>query len=255
MYIDLERYLVFLLIMVRMTGMVVFNPIFGRQNIPTMFGAGLSFTLTILLYNTGTFAPLPDVTLFTFFYLTVKELSVGIFSGFVIRMFLSVLVVGGEIIDMQLGLSMSKAFDPATNASVSITAQILNVMFYIGFFQANAHLTLIKMTAKTFDIIPLGDLVFRRENFLAIPELFSYIFLLSIQLCIPIVVMEIIVTFAVGMVMRVVPQINIFILNIQLKIIIGIVALLILVPSLSAFCDNLLTLCFENIQSVWIGFT
>lgn len=241
--------------MMRMTGMLVFNPIFSRSNIPTMLNMGFAFVLTITVYGATSFPQLPDVTLFTFFYMTLKELSVGIFSGFVIQMVLSVLVIGGETIDMQLGIGMAKAFDPATNASVSITAQMLNVLFYVGFFQSNAHLTLIQMTVKTFDIIPLGELVFNRNNFFAIPELFSLIFRLAVQLCIPVVVLEIIVTFAVGMIMRVVPQINIFVVNIQFKLIIGFLAMMILVPSLSAFCDNLLTICFENIQAIWLGFT
>jgi len=254
MYIDLTQYLVFLLVMVRMAGLFMFNPIFSRTNVPVMINTGLAFVIAILLTGSVAFPPMQDVTLYTFFYLVLKELSVGMFAGFIIRMFMAVLVVGGEAIDMQMGIGMAKAFDPATNASVSISAQLLNVMFTLGFFMSNAHLTLISMTAKTFDIIPLGNIAFNAVNFLAVPELITLVILLSVKLCMPILVIEIIVTFAVGMVMRVVPQINVFVLSIQLKLLIGLIAMITLVPAFSAFCENLIFLSFEHIQEIWLNF-
>lgn len=238
-----------------MTGMLMFNPIFSRSNIPAMANTGLAFVLAITITGSTAFPPLPDVTLYSFLYLVIKELSVGFFAGMVIQMFLSILIIGGEIIDMELGIGMAKVFDPASNSSISISSQFLNVMFVMGFFQTNAHLTLIHMTAKTFDIIPLGDLVLNRQSFLAIPELFSTVFLLAIKLCLPVMVIEVIVTFAVGMIMRVVPQINIFVVNIQFKLIVGMMVMVMLVPAFSAFCENLLVLCFENIQQIWLKLT
>lgn len=242
--------------MLRMTGMLFFNPIFSRKNVPVMVNTGLAFVLAILISGSIEFPPLPEVTLYSFFYLALKELSVGLFAGFIVQMFLAVLIVGGEIIDMQLGLGMAKEFDPASNASITVSSQLLNTMFMLGFFASNAHLTYISMTAKTFDIIPLGRIApFNRENFMAMLELFNIIFLLGIKLCLPILVMEIIVTFAVGMVMRVVPQINIFVMSIQFKLTIGLLVMIILIPTFSAFCENLLVLCFENIQNFWLNFT
>lgn len=255
MTINLENYLIFLLVMLRMTGMLVFNPIFSRRNVPVMLNAGLAFVLAVLLTRSMDFPALPDPTLFTFFYLALKELAVGMISGFIIQMFLSVLIIGGEVIDMQLGVGMAKVFDPASNASISVTSQIFNVMFVTGFFLSNNHLTLIHMTAQTFGIIPLGSLRFNPDALYAVTELFSTILIFAVKLCMPVVVMEVIVTFAVGMIMRVIPQINIFVVNIQFKLLIGMFVMVLLVPSFSAFFENLITISFENIRQIWIGFT
>ena len=254
MYIDLTNYLVFLLVMTRMAGLFLFNPIFSRTNVPVMVNTGLAFVIAVLLTGSIPFSPMQDVTLYTFFYLVLRELSVGMFAGVIIRMFMSVIAIGGEAIDMQMGIGMAKAFDPATNASISVSAQIINVMFILGFFQTNAHLTLISMTAKTFDIIPLGNISFNAGNFLAVAELISLVILLAVKLCMPILVIEIIVTFAVGMIMRVVPQINVFVISIQLKLLIGLLAMVILVPAFAAFCENLITLSFEHIEQIWLNF-
>lgn len=255
MYINLERGLVFMLVMMRMTGMIMFNPILSRRNIPVMVNAGLAFLLAIVITGSTSFPPMGDVTFFQFTYFVLKELAIGLIAGVIIQMFMSALVMGGEIIDMQLGIGMAKEFDPTTNSSISVSSQMFNIMFTIGFFQSNAHLTLIHMTAKTFDIIPLGQLSFNADAIMAIPELFTLVFLLSVKLCLPILVIEVVVTFAVGMVMRVIPQINIFVVNIQFKLVVGLLVMVILVPTFSAFCENLLMICFENIQQAWLNFT
>jgi flagellar biosynthetic protein FliR len=254
MYINLDRYLVFMLVMLRMTGLFVLNPIFSRVGVPAMVNMGLAFVIAICIVGARVFPSLPDVNLFSFFYFALKELAVGMVAGFVIRMFLSVFVVGGEVIDMHLGIGMAKAFDPQTNASVSISAQLLNIMFTVGFFSSNTHLTLIQMTAKTFDIVPLGELSFNPGALYALPELYTLIFLLSIKLCMPVIVMEGISTFAVGMVMRVIPQINIFVVQIQLKLMLGLLVMIMLVPAFSGFCENVMFMCLENIQDIWLKF-
>lgn len=254
MYVNLDRYLVFLFVMLRMTGLFVLNPVFARQNIPAMVNAGLAFVISICIVGARLFPSMPEIGLYEFFYFAVKELAVGMMAGFILRMFLAVFVVGGEVIDMQLGIGMAKAFDPQTNASISITSQFLNIMFTVGFFVSNAHLTLIRLTAGTFDIIPLGELRFSGEALYAAPELITLVFLLAIRLCMPVIVIEGIVTFAVGMIMRVIPQINIFVVQIQFKLLLGMLVMVMLVPSFSAFCENVMMLCLENIQEVWLKF-
>ena len=254
MYINLDRYLIFMLVMLRMTGLFMLNPIFSRLGVPQMVNAGLAFVIAICIAGARVFPALPEMNFFNFFYFALKELAVGMVAGFIIRMFLSIFIVGGEVIDMHLGIGMAKAFDPQTNASVSISAQLLNIMFTVGFFTSNTHLTLIQMTASTFDIIPLGELTFSPEALYALPELYTLIFLLSIRLCMPVIVMEGITTFAVGMVMRVIPQINIFVVQIQLKLMLGMLVMVMLVPAFSGFCENVLFMCLENIQEVWLKF-
>lgn len=254
MTIDLGRYLIFLMVMLRMTGLFVANPIFGRSNVPTYANIGLALFLAVLLTGSMDFAPLGDPSLLAFVLMAVRELAVGAVAGFVLRLFMSVMTIGGEIIDMQLGLSMAKNFDPGTNASVSLSATMYGAMFVLIFFVTNNHLTLIHMAAQTFRLIPLGATAFNPYALYYLPELFSSILIFAVKLCMPIVVVEIIVTLAAGIVMRIIPQINIFVLSIQFKLLIGFFALVVLVAPFTAYFENLLVLCFERVQEVWMYF-
>ena len=252
MTVDFDNYITFFLVMLRMTGMLVFNPIFGRRNVPTMVNAALALVLAVLLSGSVPAPDFPTPTLLTFLYWVVKELLLGLLAGFFFQMFTSVLIVGGEMVDMQLGISMAKAFDPGSNASISLSAQLFNIMFILTFFNTNTHLTLIQMFAQSFHVLPLGSYLINPDALYAIPELFTTILLLAVKLALPVIVVEIIVTFAVGILMRIIPQINVFVVNIQFKLLIGMFVLLVLVPSFVGFIENLLILCTENIQRVWL---
>jgi len=251
MYIDLNNALVFLLVMMRMTGMLVMNPIFGRRNIPTMLNMGFSFMLAIIITSALPFPTLPDPTLLNFAFMAIMELMVGFAAGFIVNLFLTVMIVGGSIVDMQMGLAMAQVFDPGTNASIPLSATIFNAMFILTFFITNNHLTFISMTAQTFNVIPLGTIGITSAALFYVPNLFSTILLFAAKMCLPIVVIQIITTLSVGVVMRIVPQINIFVLNIQLKLIIGIMVLFLLVTPFMAFMENIWQISFERIFDMW----
>ena len=78
--------------------------------------------------------------------------------------------------------------------------------------------------------------------------MFSYILIYSVKLTLPILAVEFITEMGVGIMMKAIPQIHLFIVNIPLKIFIGFMAMLILVPTFAAFLEKLITLMFEAIQ-------
>lgn len=240
-----------LFIFIRMTGCIVFNPILGRRNVPTIIKIGLAMTLSIFSYQLVPVQPFEIPSVLVFFVEALKELLVGFVIGFIIQMFLSVILIGGENMDMQIGVSMSKIYDPQSNVSMPLTGSIANAMFLLIFFSSNAHLTLIQLFTKLCVMVPYGSLDFHPEMFGQIVSLFSYILIYAVKMSLPVLAAELITEIAVGLVMRAVPQIDVFVINIQLKVIIGFVIILIMIPSLAAFTERLITLMFDNISSVY----
>ncbi len=239
----------FIFILARITGCIVFNQVFGRGNVPIMFQIGLSIMLTITVY--GVLPPdnfLEVSLLIEYIFLLLKELFVGFIIGYIIKMFLAVIVVAGEFIDMQLGLSMAKIYDPKSNLSMGISSSILNLFFMLIFFSVGGHLTLIQIFITSCKVLPFGRIVFSRELFLSLIELFSYILIYSVKLTLPILAVEFITEIGVGIMMKAIPQIHLFVVNIPLKIFIGFMTMLILVPTFASFLERLITLMFEAIQ-------
>jgi flagellar biosynthetic protein FliR len=121
------------------------------------------------------------------------------------------------------------------------------------FFIIGGHLHLIQATVQSFTILPVGTYLVNYDALYVIPQLFTSILLLALFLAMPIIVLEVIITFAVGLIMRLVSQINVFILNFQIKLTVGFLVLAFLVPPMMAFVENLIILCSENVQEYWMN--
>ncbi|HAN43789.1 MAG TPA: flagellar biosynthetic protein FliR [Ruminococcaceae bacterium] len=242
-----NNYTVYMLVFARMLGMVMFNPIFDRKNMPNMLKAGLCLATTLLMAGKMANAGIEITSFVQFAAMALLELSIGLIIGYIVQLFLNVVVIGGEIIDLQIGMGMAKIMDPSTNIQMPITGSIYNLFFLIYFFMINGHLTLIKIVDSSFGIIPVGFTAFNANVLMYIIQLFSQIFALGIKFSLPIMAAEIIAEVAMGLLMKTVPQINIFMLNIQLKLGLGFLLLLTLSVPMSKFIDNLINVMFQNI--------
>ena len=254
MYINLDNALAFLLVMVRMTGILVFNPIFGRRNVPVRVNLGLALLFTICI--SGLVAP-PQVSdpspLMLAFYV-LMELAVGMAAGLVMQLILSVLIIGGDVIDMNMGISMAKAFDPGTNATVAWSTNFLNAMYIVLFFVTNNHLTFLRLAVNSFRLIPLAGQGISADALYYLPEMMGDIFIFGINLSLPIVILEIVMTVGIGIIMRVVPQINVFVVSIQIKLFVGMVTMFVMIPAVAGFLESLITISFERMTEVWALF-
>ena len=158
--------------------------------------------------------------------------------------------MSGEMMDMQIGVSMSQIYDPQSNVSMPVSASLLNAMFFLIFFASNGHLTLLRIFSKLCEVVPYGDGLIRADAWQSLVEMFSLILIYSVKLSMPVVAVELVGEIGVGLMMRAVPEIDVFAVEIQLKVLIGFLAILILVPSFSAFLEKLITLMFDNIVHI-----
>lgn len=248
--IDIEQFTYFILILARMFGCVFFNQIFGRGNLPTIFKISLSMMLAITVYG---LLPLQDDIVITsiieYALVVLKELFIGFIIGHIINMFFSVVVLSGEITDMQIGMSMSQIYDPHSNVSVGVTGRFLNVFLVLLFFSARGHLSLIQIFITSCKLVKVGSFSIPKNLFFNMVEMFSQILVYALKLALPILAVEIITEAGVGILMKAIPNIQVFSVNVQLKLFIGLFLILVLVPSFSAFLENTLTLMFESIQN------
>jgi flagellar biosynthetic protein FliR len=240
-----------LLVFMRMSGCVLFNPILGRRNIPNVVKVGLSLMLSVFTYRLVPVQTIQITSFLVFFAELLKELLVGFIVGYVIQLFLSVIMISGENMDMQIGISMSKIYDPQSNVSMPLTGSLINAMYILVFFASNSHLTLIQVFVRLCVLVPYGSLTLRPELFQNLAGLFSLILIYAIKMSLPVLAAELITEIAVGIVMRAVPQIDVFTINIQLKVLLGFVVILVMVPSLSAFLERLTALMFDNLNHVF----
>ncbi len=233
-----------------MAGLVFFNPIFGRSSIPVIVKIGLSLGLalnTTAVYQ-GVFVQ--DYSAIETFLSMAKEFAVGFAIGYVVNIFMAVFHLAGEVMDLQMGYSMATMYDPSSNSNISVTGNLVTIMFTLLFFITDSHLNLMVVASKSYSVIPIGMSGLSKECGVYAIELFGNMFTYAVQLAIPIIVVEVVVEVAVGILMKMVPNINVFVVNLQLKMIAGFVALFTLIPVIVKFLSKLNEIMMEDIRTM-----
>ncbi len=250
MEIGTQEVLLFSLILMRMTGFIFFNPIFGRSNIPKLFLTGFTVVMTIVIYPTANLESVMVTNVITFSILLVKELFVGFVMGFIVRLFEMIVTYAGTIIDFQMGLSMATIYDPASGSQTALTGTILQIFFLLLFFAVDGHLALIKIVMTSGDIIPYAAVSISPNVIDAVLVIFIECIGLAIQLAFPIIAFEFIVEVGIGLLMKIIPQINLFIMSIQIRVIVGLLMISFMISPFGDFIVNNITQMVHSIQDV-----
>lgn len=242
-----ERYMFFLMIFARMTGALLFNPFLNRKSVSVYIRMGLAFFCALLL--TATMAvPVADFGNGMIFAVScIKELFIGFFIGFILQLFLTVTLLSGEYVDLQLGIGMAKLYDPQSNISMPVTGSLFQLMYIVSFFAVNGHLTLLKIIFYSFTLLPPGPDLFNAAAWEYVVVLFSQILVLSLKLALPIIAIELVTEMGLGILMRAVPQLNVFVVGLQLKLLVGLILLVLVLPVIFGFMDTMLDQMFKDL--------
>ena len=233
--VDWAELNLFFVILARMSGFVLFNPILGRQGIPNLAKSGLIMVLSVTAASMTEYRPPVPETVLETAVIFLLEIALGYILGLTVNIFFYVPLLGGETIDSQMGMSMGKTYDPASQSSVSVSATLFNVLMMLLFFAANGHHTLLRIMLCSGRVVPFGQVAVGPELYAAVVELFLDCVLMSIKLCMPVLAAELLGQVGMGILMKVIPQINVFAINIELKVIIGLSLLLVLMAPFSEF--------------------
>lgn len=240
-----------LFIVMRMSGFVMFSPIFARSGVPALFRGGFILMLSWMVYGVygGGSIAVPD-TLLELSLKLLMELGLGFLFGVVMRFFFYIPEQAGELIDTQMGMSMARTYDATTQAQTTSTANLLNVMAMLLFFAANGHITLLRIMLTSSEIVPFGSPVLGQQVAERVVELFAECVILAIKLGFPILGAELLGQIGMGVLMKAIPQINVFAINIELKVLIGLFMLLFLMVPMGDFLLEAESLMLEELQGI-----
>ena len=232
---DWPELTLFLFVSARVGGFVLFNPILGRTNIPAAFRTGMAMVLSVFVTSvTEQQPPTPSGTA-EFMVLMLLEIAIGFLLGMAVNFFFYIPQLAGSMIDTQMGMTMNQMYDAGSSANMSVTGQILNVLMILLFFAGGGHLTLLRLFLTSEQIVPFGQVSIGLPAYNLMLELFVECTVLAVKLCMPVLAAELIAQVGMGVLMKVIPQINVFAINIELKVIVGLGLLLVLTVPFSEF--------------------
>ncbi|RCX21294.1 flagellar biosynthetic protein FliR [Fontibacillus phaseoli] len=254
MEIILHGISVFLLIFCRMTAFFVVAPVFSSRTVPTSFKIGMSAMIALLiLMIQGTNQALPQDL--GYVLLIIREVLIGLLMGYVAYLIFSAILTAGSFIDIQIGFGMANVLDPMTGASAPVLGNFKYIIATLVFLSINGHHYLLDAVIRSYNWMPLSNDVFQRiyqgsvSGFLV--STFSQSFTLAFQMAAPLVVALFLTDVALGFLARTAPQFNVFVIGIPLKIIVGLVVLLLLVPGFIFAFEHLFEVMFQALHNLF----
>lgn len=217
---DLEY---FLLILTRVSCFVFIAPFFSMQNTPNNVKIALSFFASILLYQT--LAPAPAVaygTVLEYAVIIIKEAVVGLLLGFGATVCSSIVSFAGSVADMETGLSMATLMDPTTRDASSITGVLYQYALMLMLIATGMYRYLFGALADSFVLIPVNGAVFRGDSLVntMIKFLADYV-VIGFRIVLPIFCVMLLLNAVLGVLAKVAPQMNMFAVGMQLKVLVG----------------------------------
>jgi len=246
----------FILIVLRVGGLVLASPIFGRVNVPNIAKLGLVLTLSFLFLTIFPQTVAIEYSSFLGFLLVCAgELLLGMALAYVTNIFFSLVAfTAGQLIDMQIGFGIVNVFDAQNNTQVPMMGNVLNIMLILMFFAVDGHLKLIEMIYLTVDRMPIGTLVISPAIGITALEIFMRAFTLGVMMALPIIASGLTLEIAFGMMMRAVPQIHMFIVGIPMKMLVGIIIFTVTLPVFGAFSNRIFSELFSGIENMFANF-
>mgnify|MGYP003299879487 CR=1 FL=1 len=232
---DWSALYLFMTILGRMSGFVFFNPLFGRSNIPGIVKAGFSLLLAAVVFLTQPAAPAVPLTVLELSVHFLLEMALGFILGLAVNTFFYIPLLAGFSIDLQMGMTMGATYDPGSGANISVNASLLNLLMMMLFFAANGHHTLLRIILTSGDVVPFGAVTLGPDVYSAVLALLADCTLLAVKLCMPVLAAELLGQISMGILMKTIPQINVFAINIELKVIIGLIMYLFMLIPFSEF--------------------
>jgi flagellar biosynthetic protein FliR len=227
----------YLLVHLRLVGMMFTSPLFFSSGTPIPFRFLCVSALTVaamgpLTDAAGTFAI--SAVLFeswvSIFFLALRELFVGVAIGLFSTLPLAALQVAGEQASVNMGFSMASVMDPLTQRQTSIVGQLQFLVGLWFYFRWNGHLLLVQAVAESLRLVPPGTLSWIPAGDLSIGGWLTALFRLAIKIVVPIYGAMLLADIGLGFLARTVPQMNIFVLGLPLKIAVGFFVLTLVLP-------------------------
>ena len=221
----------FALVFLRLMAFVVAWPVFGSAMVPIPSKVLLALIFAMVVFPT---IPFQNVDLIAInndiIFMAIRELLVGLFLGFLMRMFFFAVSVAGEIISVTMGLASAQLYNPAMGSQSNVVEQFEVLIATLFFLAMNGHHLFLSGISQSFSLVPVADIAIRTGGFLEIAEMGQEILLLGLKISAPVLVSIFVTNVAMGILGKAVPQINVLITSMPVTILLGFGVMIISLP-------------------------
>jgi flagellar biosynthetic protein FliR len=249
----LNQFLVFVLVLTRISGLVMIAPVWGSRAVPMRVRALLAGSLALIVTPLYWHTPLvqPE-SLLRLLVLLGCEFTTGLALGLAIMIFFAGLQLAGQVMGQMSGMSLADVVSPSFDASVPVFAQFLHVLMLAVFVVTGGHRLLVQALLEVFAQLPPGDTHFSQSLVDALVDVTSYSFMLGLQIAAPVMVALLLSILIMGLVSRTLPQLNVLAVGFSANSLIMLSALLLSLGILTDIFARHSRTAIDLVQSVFV---
>lgn len=235
--------LLFILIATRLSAMMAVAPVFSSKSFPMRAKAAIVILLSyVALPVVGGSVEVPtDLGAVSFALLAGKEVLIGLAFGLIAQMLFAAVQVAGSLIDINAGFAIASVIDPSSNMNITVLGRYYNLVATSAFLAIGGHQWLVTGIVESFSLAPVLEMPNTDALIAGVLGRADDIFLVALMIGAPILVTLFVSDIALGILSRAVPQMNIFIVGLPLKIVLGLAGTAILLPTTMGFFGELTT--------------
>lgn len=239
MTISVENFEVYLLILVRITGFLFTAPFFSLRNVPVRVKTGLSIFLAAIVFYTISVPSLQYDNIMEYSILVVKEALAGAIMGLFANIAYYILNFAGQMLDMQIGFSMMNELDPITGVTSTISANFYSYLVMIIMMITNLHLYFLKAVIKSYDTVQIGAVNINPQLYKVMVQFIVDYFVIGFRIIMPVFAAMLMVDTILGILAKMAPQLNMFVIGMQIKIFVGLAVMILIIGALPGIGDSI----------------
>jgi flagellar biosynthesis protein FliR len=246
-----DQILLFIFVLVRVAAILFVVPFLQSRNVPVLVKAGLAFAVSwVLLSRLDISAPSINTSPVALAIGIGSEIAIGLIIGLMVQLIFAGVQLAGQVAGFQMGFAIANVVDPASSLQIPMLSQFLNLFAFMIFLSLNIHYYFIKALVDGFETIPLMGARFDGNLYELIMGITAHAFVISVQIGAPVIVALLLTSVALGLVARTVPQMQIFVVAMPIKILLGLLFLGLSLPYITSFLRSAFQNLGESIQGL-----
>ena len=252
--VNTAYFLALILVFIRLTSFfLVAKSLFPKGTPPILKGA-IGMILSFAIISGINYQVVLEINNnYMLVYSVVSEIMSGVILGFIANMIFEFIRMAGGYMDIQIGLSMMNILDPSSETTSTPFSNLSYFISMVIFFIIDGHHLLIKCLIQSFKVVNIGQNIVFQDTFSVVLDAFREYFVVGVKIAIPLVLIIIITDLCMALVSRTVPAINVMILGMPVKMVVGLLTFIALLPimiKIISYAFNLIPDIIEEMLKV-----
>jgi len=220
---------------IRILAMLATAPVFDNRTVQRRTRVGLAALIAIVMMP---LLPAPPVlSSAQAIPVLIQQILIGVAMGFSMRLVFAAFEMAGDLLGLQMGLAFAQFIDPARGTQTPLIGSFLGVLAMLTFLVIDGHLLVIAAVVQSFELIPISaNLAVVNSQSIAMAG--SIMFMLALQISLPVMAAVLISNIVLGILARAAPQLNVMSIGFSITIGVGLWILWVSLPYFIAGIDG-----------------